>query len=52
MTEQITLNITLNVSTDFDSDKGGTGSNQIGAGPILGGPGFLSEHQDPAQIKP
>lgn len=39
MTEQMTLNITQNVCTDFDSDKGGVGSIQIGAGPNLEGLG-------------
>ena len=39
MTEQITLNISHNFFTDFDSDNGGAGSNQIGAGPHLGGTG-------------
>ena len=37
MTEQITLNITENIFTYFDSDKGGARANQIGTGPNLGG---------------
>ena len=33
--KRMTINITPNVFTDFDSDKGGAGSNQIGAGPNI-----------------